>query len=155
MTAFQIDETVGALQVLLTQLSADVANIQVVRRLNDAVNARRYDDLDDLFGPTFADAKVPGGVQTVADLKLYLQLAHGSLDFVTTVDRIYPAEGDKVVMHLTFTGRHVGEFFGRPGTGAELSWTSLEIYRLAEGKIIERWVQADTVGLMRQLGLLP
>jgi predicted ester cyclase len=31
----------------------------------------------------------------------------------------------------------------------------MELYRLAEGKIDEQWVNVDTLGMMQQLGVVP
>jgi hypothetical protein len=33
--------------------------------------------------------------------------------------------------------------------------TAIEIFRLVEGKIAEQWVEADYLGLMQQLGVIP
>ena len=55
-------------------------------------------------------------------------------------------------MQITFTGRHVKPIFGIEPTGRPVSWTSIEVYRVENNLVAERWVQADTAGLMRQIG---
>jgi predicted ester cyclase len=42
-----------------------------------------------------------------------------------------------------------------PGTGHELSWRGLAIFRIADGKIAERWFNSDSISIVRQLGLAP
>jgi steroid delta-isomerase-like uncharacterized protein len=65
------------------------------------------------------------------------------------------AEGDKVVQRLTSRGTHQGEFMGIPPTGKQLTVTAIEIFRLADGQIAEQWVEADYLGLLQQLGVVP
>ncbi|MEU5385064.1 ester cyclase [Kitasatospora cineracea] len=138
---------------LKEQLARGAENTAVVQRVSDAVNAHRYDDLDELFGPEFRDNNPAWSVTSLEELKGIIIGAHRALDFHAHLDALYPADPDKVIMHITFTGRHVGPFFGIEPTGKEVSWTSLEVYRLEHGKVVERWVQADTAGLMAQLGV--
>lgn len=138
---------------LRAQLSEDSANIALISTLNDVVNERRYDDMDELFAPGFVDRNPAWNVEGLAPLKTLIADAHKALDFTSNHDQIYAADGGKVVIHITFSGHHVGPFFGRPPTGKAVSWTSVEIYRIVNRKIAERWVQADTAGLMRQVGV--
>jgi predicted ester cyclase len=138
---------------LRQQLSAAEDNLALVRKVSNAVNSRRYDDLDALFAPDFVDRNAAWTVTSLAELKGIIIAAHEGLDFVANTDALYPAGEDRVVMHITFTGRHIGEFFGRPPTGRPVVWTSIEVYRLVDGKVAERWVQADTAGLMGQVGV--
>ncbi|WP_328537683.1 ester cyclase [Streptomyces sp. NBC_00344] len=136
---------------LRAQLSSDAENVAVVQRVSDAVNERRYDDLDELFGPTFRDNNPAWSVESLTELKEIIRAAHEGLDFTVHLDALYAAAPDRVIMHITFRGRHIAPFFGQEPTGKEVQWTSLEVYRLENAKVVERWVQADTTGLMRQL----
>jgi predicted ester cyclase len=65
------------------------------------------------------------------------------------------AEGDKVATRLTFSGTQSGELMGIPPTGKRVTFTSLTIDRLVDGKIAERWHLFDTLGMMQQLGVIP
>lgn len=65
------------------------------------------------------------------------------------------AEGDRVVVPLTFTGTHQGEIHGAPATGKQVTWKGIFIYRIQNGKIAERWGQLDTLSFMIQLGAVP
>lgn len=134
------------------QLSPDVDNVALITRLNDVVNGRNYDEMDELFAESFVDQNPAWSVTDLDELKGIIRAAHEALDFTSHHDLIYAADGGKVVIHITFTGRHVGEFLGQAPTGKRVEWTSIEVYRIENGRIVERWVQADTTGLMRQLG---
>ncbi|WP_203337684.1 ester cyclase [Nocardioides limicola] len=64
------------------------------------------------------------------------------------------ADGDTVVTRWSATGRQGGELFGVPATGKQVSFTGVDIHRVLDGKIIEEHGQWDTLGLMRQLGVV-
>jgi ketosteroid isomerase-like protein len=56
---------------------------------------------------------------------------------------------------VTARGVHKGEFMGMPPTGKPIVMTGIEIFRLKNGKIAELWGEANLMGLMHQLGILP
>lgn len=66
------------------------------------------------------------------------------------IDDIFSA-GDRVAVRLTFQGTHKGEFLGIPATGRDVEYSSIELYRVADGKLAEEWISSDTATLMRQL----
>jgi steroid delta-isomerase-like uncharacterized protein len=75
-------------------------------------------------------------------------------DMKTTIHDII-AEGDKVVIRMTHSATHKGEFMGIPPTGKSASFGEIAILRFADGKIVEYWGQTDSMGMMQQLGIIP
>ncbi len=65
------------------------------------------------------------------------------------------AEGDKVVTRWTCRATHTGEFQGMPPTGKYTTMTGTTIFRIANGKLVEGWTNADMLGLLQQLGAIP
>jgi predicted ester cyclase len=65
------------------------------------------------------------------------------------------AEGDKVVVRSTFSGTQTGPLMGFSPTGKHCTQSQISIFRLANGKVSEYWFNADDLGMIRQLGLLP
>ncbi len=65
------------------------------------------------------------------------------------------AEGDKVVCRGTIYGTHKGDLMGIPPTGKDVAFGLIIIYQIAEGKIVNHWMQTDGIGLLQQLGALP
>ena len=65
------------------------------------------------------------------------------------------AEGDKVVERFTASGTHQGEIMGIAPTGRTVTLPGINIFRLQDGKIVERWGKLDMLGFMRQLGVVP
>jgi predicted ester cyclase len=64
-------------------------------------------------------------------------------------------EADLVVERFTASGTHRGELMGVQPTGNVLVLRGIQMFRIEDGMIIERWGRLDEVGLMRQLGLVP
>ena len=64
-------------------------------------------------------------------------------------------DGDKVIIRMTWTGTHTGEFYGIPATGRGVSVSSIGIDRVANGKIVEGWGEVDMLGLYQQIGAIP
>ena len=65
------------------------------------------------------------------------------------------AEGDRVMVRWTFFGIHQGEFAGLPPTHKQVSYSGINIFRLADGKIAEIWDIFDRLWMWQQLGVLP
>jgi steroid delta-isomerase-like uncharacterized protein len=65
------------------------------------------------------------------------------------------AEGDKVVIRYTGVATDTVGFMGRPPTGKTISTAAMQIFRFADGQIVESWAVRDDLGTLRQLGHLP
>ena len=63
------------------------------------------------------------------------------------------AEGDTVATFKTVTGTHRGGIHGIPATGRSVEILVSDVFRIADGKIVEGWALLDEAGLLRQLGL--
>ena len=65
------------------------------------------------------------------------------------------AEGDVVVERFTASGTQEGEVMGVAPTGTKVSLPGINIFRLREGRIVERWGRLDDLGFLKQLGVVP
>ena len=65
------------------------------------------------------------------------------------------AEDDLVAENFTAHGTHRGALMGESPTGREIVLRGVNIFRVADGKIVERWGSLDQLGLLQQLGLAP
>jgi predicted ester cyclase len=65
------------------------------------------------------------------------------------------AEGDLLVEHFIAHGTHRGSVMGETPTGQHVVLRGINIFRIVDGKIVERWGRLDDLGLMQQLGLAP
>jgi len=65
------------------------------------------------------------------------------------------AEGDLVVEMFTASGTHTGaEIMGVAASGATVTLPGINIFRVRDGRIVERWGRLDDLGFLRQLGVI-
>ena len=72
------------------------------------------------------------------------------LEFDETV-----SEGDQIAVHYHVKMTHTGDFNGIPATGKRAAISGTTIMRFSQGKVVERWSEADFLGLLKQLGVIP
>ena len=65
------------------------------------------------------------------------------------------AEGDKVATRWTFEGTNSGAFQGMPATGKHVTFAGMNVWRVAEGKIVDNQGSFDQLGMLQQLGIIP
>jgi steroid delta-isomerase-like uncharacterized protein len=63
------------------------------------------------------------------------------------------AEDDLVVENFVAHGTHRGAVMGETPTGREVALRGINIFRITNGRIVERWGRLDQLGLLEQLGL--
>ena len=71
-------------------------------------------------------------------------------DLEAQIHDVLAAE-DRVAVRVSFRGTHAGEFQGIPAPGRAINYVSDEVYRLADGLIVEEWICSDMASLFRQL----
>jgi predicted ester cyclase len=59
--------------------------------------------------------------------------------------------GDKIVLRWTARGTQQAPMFGHAPTGAPLAYSGIDILRVQDGKIVERWIEYDARALQRQV----
>ncbi len=92
------------------------------------------------------------GVEAVVTDMLALVAAFPDVRFTADV---VVAEGDRAAVRWTGRGTHDGEFQGLAPTGIAVEFTGVNVYRMACGQIVEGWSEPDSLGLLRQLGVVP
>ena len=65
------------------------------------------------------------------------------------------AEGDAVAGRFRCSGTHLGEFLGEAPTGRRMEVEEVFFPRAEGGRFVDFWGLEDSLGRMRQLGLLP
>lgn len=133
---------------------------------NKAISIRFYEEVfsqgnlavaDELLAADCLDHNPPGpgfppGREGVKQVIAIFRSAFPDLR-ITVEDQI--AEGNKVASRLTIRGAHQGELMGVPPTGKTVTVGVVDILRMEGGQIVERWGQADLLGMMQQLGVGP
>ena len=126
-------------------------NKTLVRRMIDAYNKHNLDWFDEFIAPGYMDHTNQVDAEGVK--QLFIMGFTGFPDWHEAVDDII-AEGDKVWLHLTYTGTHTGEFFGLPPTGNKVTMKAVAIYRIANGKLVEGWFINDGLDMFKQIGAI-
>ncbi len=129
-------------------------NLQVVSKILSAVNDRDYDVLDAIMAADFTDHH-PGagvGITSREDYRNALKYMHAALEMRAELDFSF-AHDDKVMTRVHLFGKHTGDFMGIAPTGKDVQWTTMEIFRLENGMIQERWAEDDMAGLVSQMGV--
>lgn len=141
---------------MLQRLGA-IANKALVRRWYDEfINEHNVDALDDLLAPDFAShflGENPG--KTRDELKLVDGALFAAIpDLRVTVEDMV-VEGDRVAVRYSSQGTHQGDALGTPATGKVIAGTGMDHFRVADGKIAERWAELDFTGLLVKIGAIP
>ena len=117
----------------------------MVRRLVKAINAGSEPGaVDELFAPRAA-RRVK---RLFAEFRMVFPDWHEEI--VALV-----AEEDTVAGRFRCSGTHLGEFLGEAPTGRRMEVEEVFFLRVEEGKFVVFWALEDSMGRMRQLGLLP
>ncbi len=120
-------------------------NKDMVRRMVEAINAGEEDAaVDELFTPRAA-RRVK---------RLFAEFRSAFPDWQEeTVELV--AEGDTVAGRFKCSGTHRGEFLGEAPTGKRMEVEEVFFLRAEDGKFVAFWALEDSMGRMRQLGLIP
>lgn len=127
----------------------------LVRRYYETVyNGHNVSAIPDFLAPAFISAG-PGGA--AMDLATHTRTLAQSLDALPDLQLTIEeqvAEGNTVVTRWSAQGTQHGPFFGIPPTGRKVTATAIHIHHITEGRIVDQWEQFDTLGVLRQLGVL-
>ena len=128
----------------------------LVRRMYEEVwNEGRLEVIDEICAPGYVGVGPYGDEPGPEAVKRGVTSRRTAFPDIHVTIEDMVAEADKVVARLTFRGTHRGEFQGISPTDKEVIWTGIWIYRVANGKFVERWHNYDLLGLLRQLGAIP
>ena len=132
-------------------------NVRLVKRLDEEVfNQGRLDAADELLAPDFVDHNpMPDTPSGPEGMKRMAENVRSWFSDPEVVDEELIASGDKVVHRWRQAYSHSGEFMGIPATGQRVEIEGIEIWRVADGKLAERWGLVDAVGILAQLGAVP
>lgn len=136
-------------------------NLTLARRLYEAWNERKFDEL--------ADAMAPDGKILVAGTGDVFEGREGALQYnkswydgfpdgKVTIDNLI-ASGDSVVVEFTGHGTHTGPLTTSsgeiPATGRSITMKLCDVIEFRDGKVVSQRTYLDSGSMMAQLGLIP
>lgn len=130
------------------------SNLSILEHIGSAVNGGRLEEFDSYVAPGSVDhdpapGQVPGpeGYEEMfAAMRTAFPDLHIDVEHVLATD-------NEIAFAYTITGTHLGELMGHPPTGRTVSYRGMQISRVEDGKMIERWGSSDELGMLRQLGI--
>jgi steroid delta-isomerase-like uncharacterized protein len=107
--------------------------------------------VDEVVSPRFTSHDWPEGGATgpQAFRDYYAAIRAAVPDARYEVDDLI-ADDDRVVVRWRLVGTHEGEFRGIAPTGRAITLKGIAIYRVHDGKLMERWVVSDLYGLLEE-----
>jgi predicted ester cyclase len=139
----------------MPEITSPEENKAVIRRLIEEVDKGNLAVVDECFADDYVDhnpTPIRGLAPGIEGVKKAFNIFWTAFPDTRHVIEDLVAEGDKVVARYWACGTHTGELMGISPTGKQVTMTGIAIYRLAGGKIVERWVEQGT-GVLQQLGV--
>ena len=140
---------------MYTEESTLSANKELVLAIPGRIMTDGETDLiDEVFAPDFVEHNPAlGEVHGPDGFRKHLyDPFHAAFPDLTATAEDVVAEGDRVVVRVTLSGTHEGEFVGIAPTGRRMSVGAFAFHRIVDGKVAERWTMFDVAGIRKQLG---
>ena len=134
---------------------ASTANKDLARRFyEEAWGSGKLEVIDELFADDYVRHDVrPGeplpGPEGMKRITIDFRAAFPDLRFEVG---LLLAEDDFVVARWTASGTHAGRWGDVEPTGRTATFSGVNIFRFANGKVVEIWNHRDDLGLREQLG---
>jgi predicted ester cyclase len=120
-------------------------NKKMVRRMVEGIHAGVEEaTVDELFAPRAA-RRVK---------RLFAEFRSAFPDWREEIVELV-AEGNTVAGRVRCSGTHLGEFLGEAPTGRRMDVEEVFFLRAEDGKFVDFWGLEDSLGRLRQLGLVP
>jgi predicted ester cyclase len=132
------------------------SNKELVRRYYErVVDEHRLDELALFIHPNYVDHNSEADERGPSLVAAHLEGLRGTFpDFRLRIEEMI-AEGHLVVTRVTARGTHTGVWQGIEPTRSEIQLHGINIDRVEAGLIAEHWGEADTVGMLFQMGVDP
>ncbi|MEU9132172.1 ester cyclase [Kitasatospora sp. NPDC048540] len=140
----------------LDVMREDQLNMATVRRLLVDTAAGDMSAIDELMAPDYRDhdPSMAGDTVGPAAVKEMIEGYRRSFDFTFDIQGQL-ADGDQVATRWMWRGTHTGEFMGMPASGKTIEAAGMTMFRFEDGRVKEGWWSWDSVGMMRQMGMMP
>ena len=151
----QNQEAMAELEKFKAQAEVEEQNKELIKRMYEAINKGDIEVYAEVLAPEYVWYMPSGNTKPIS--------REGTIEFVREARNGFPdchwsledliAEGDIVLSRFIFRGTHTGEFQGIPATGNKVEMSGFMMTRIENGKCVEDKEEADTLGMMQQLGM--
>jgi steroid delta-isomerase-like uncharacterized protein len=126
------------------------------RFVDELINKRNVAVIDTMVAEDFVEHDgLPGFPQGREGLKqLFASVLGGFPDLQAEIEDSM-AQGDKVMLRMTWRGTQTRPFLFLPPSDKEAAFSVIDIVRVADGKLVEHWGITDQLSAFQQLGAIP
>ncbi len=136
-------------------MSTEENKAKIRRVYEETINTGNMAVVDELYSPDHELYASPDTIHGPEGFKQFIMMYRSAFpDLHFIIDDLL-AEGDKVVSRYTAHGTHRGSLQGIAPTGKQVTVTGITINRIANGKVVESWLNFDALGMLQQLGVIP
>lgn len=121
------------------------------------LSAGNIDGFSALFADTYvnhqqsAAAPPPANLSPKQGTVAFFKARLSAMPDLKVAIEVVVADKDHVAASFVYSGTHKGVYFGVAPTGRALRFTSCDIFRVADGRIVEHWGMGDIAGVLAQL----
>jgi steroid delta-isomerase-like uncharacterized protein len=112
--------------------------------------------VDKYLAQDFVEHEAIPGMDSTRDTprQLFGMMRAAFTDFHVDVHDLLQ-DGDKVVAHVSFLGKHTGDFLGVPASGNPVDIKAIDILEFRGDQCVAHWGVMDMAGAMAQMGAGP
>jgi steroid delta-isomerase-like uncharacterized protein len=143
------------LEEFRAQAEVEEQNKALVLKWCEEYDKGNLDVFLEIFAPDFLYYDPSNSPDPMSKKETYEFLIEGFKlfkDVNHTIEEII-AVNDKVIVRTTTAVTHEGEFQEIPATGKKVEFSSIAIFKIRDGKVIEVREEADKLGWFQQLGM--
>ena len=107
--------------------------------------------VDEVMAPDVVDHQPVGPPDGVEGVKRDIAIYHAAFPDLALTCEDYIIGEDRVAVRWSATGTHEGDGLGMPPTHRRVQLHGIDILRITEGRVAERWGQFNGLEMMQQL----
>ncbi|MBL8131652.1 MAG: ester cyclase [Anaerolineae bacterium] len=123
----------------------------LARRYADAINHRDFGTVMGMLDPGMVDHSVLGDPVSAQGIQqVYMTLLTSFPDLQYGIDHLY-VDGDMVVLNGQYRGTSQAPYYNTPATGKPFATYVLEVFKVRDGKFVERHFWFDAMKIVREI----
>ncbi len=155
MVGCQDKEAMAELETFKAQAELEEQNIGLIKSFFEVVDSGDLEKMRDYYSPDTVHYSPSGSSDPMSgdeDIEITKVFLEAFPDLSHNIEEIYAVD-NKVIARLLMEGTHVGELEGFPPPGNTFKVSSIFIFTVKDGKIVEARADGDTLGFYQQLGM--
>ncbi len=153
----QNKEAMTELEEMKAQAEVEAQNEELIRNYFKELDKGNAEILKEVYTPDAA-YYFPSGISESMSVEQEIEMVkmfHNAIpELIYNIEELFSV-GDRVIVRFVARGTHSGELeeMGLPATGNKVEVSSIIIFRIENGKVVEERQEADMLGFMQQIGM--